>query len=422
MKKLLLPITAFVTTASVLPFSTSCGLFDKLWQIPRSIDGTNWTGVLDGSFLPSDYRVDAKEKTVTYWNGEDIIAENLVIPNYVWYKGDKFKVILDPLCFSSSGTIVGTVELNDWTLNLPEGVFDNCKNITAIIFHDYPKSIGPSALNGCDSLENIYVRRPSGELTDQWNLSIASIGSFALAYTGLAGKLVFTDTLVKLGEAAFQGCGFLTSVNLRFTGLDEIAPSCFAHCSILKTVSIPASVEVIGDNAFNQCTSLQQVITADNNQEISFGYKSFFNCYKFTTFSIEPIVKSIGEACFYGNKSLTYRPWLDERNTGLKIGPSAFSFCNFRGLSFKPEINLDVDSYAFADCVELKSIDFSEYEDPQNPPTWIGEDIFTSTVDDGYILISQYIQDHMTSQWNDFLYDTCGYNTLEKQGWEIRTK
>lgn len=425
MKKLLLSITAFATTASVLPFTTSCNLFDKLWKIPRSIDGTDWTGVLGGSFLPSDYRVNVKEKTITYWNGEDIIAQNLVIPNYVWYQGEKFKVLLDPLCFASSGTIVGTVELNDWIVDLPEGTFDSCKNITAVIFQDYPQSIGPSALNNCISLENIYVRKPNGEITDQWNLYVKSIGSFGLAYTGLFGNLVFTDTLTELGEAAFQGCGFLTSVNLRFTGLTEIAPSCFAFCSILRNVSIPGSVESIGANAFYQCTSLQQVITASSNQEISIGYKAFFNCYRFTTFSIEPIVKSIGEGCFYGNKSLTFRPWLDERNAGLKIGPSAFSFCNFRGLLFKPEIKLNVDSYAFSDCLELKSIDFSEYDtaaEIEAVPQWIGEDVFVSTTEGGYIVLSEYLQQHMTLDWYEFLYTICGYTTLEKQGWEIRTK
>ncbi|MCQ2956599.1 MAG: leucine-rich repeat domain-containing protein [Mycoplasmoidaceae bacterium] len=185
----------------------------------------------------------------------------------------------------------------------------------------------------------------------------------------MSGKLVFTETLTKLGEAAFQGCGFLTSVNLRFSGLKEIAPSCFANCKILRTVSIPGSVQKIGNNAFYQCTSLEQVITSDSDKRISIGNKAFFNCYRFTTFSIEPIVTQIGEACFYGNKSLTYRPWLDVRNSGLKIGQSAFSFCNFRGLSFRPDIQLDVDSYAFSDCVELKSIDFSEYNDPENPPS-----------------------------------------------------
>lgn len=426
MKKInLIALTPLLVTPMVAPIATSCSLFDDLWTMPRAIDGTNWTGVLAGKFLDSDYYVDVDEQTVHYWNGEDIVAENLVIPNYVWYDGQKFKVQIDPICFNESTTIIGSVELNDWMTDLPSYIFNDCKNITSIIFHDYPKAFDEYALNGCISLTNIYIKLPNKPLDQNWNLYIEKIGSHALADTALYGTLVLTDTIKELGEYAFYSCDYLTTVNLRFANkIEVIDPWCFADCSLLKSVSLPETVSKIGDNAFFQCTKLEEVILSKIDQTINFGKESFFNCEKFVNFNLQPIVHEIGNSCFYGNKNINFTPWLNEKNNGLKIGDSAFAFCGFCGLQFNPNVSINVGSYAFADCLNLKSIDFSQYDRFSLVPEWFGEDVFISTTHDGFIVISQYIRDDITAEgeWSTFFREHCGINTLFDQGWTFEVR
>lgn len=418
-------LTPLLVTPMIAPIATSCKLFDDLWTMPRAIDGSNWTGVLAGKFLDSDYSVDTKEKTVHYWNGIDIVAENLVVPNYVWYNGEKFKIQIDPICFTDSTTIVGSVELNDWMTELPSYVFNECKNITSIIFHDYPTAFGDYALNGCISLTDIYVKLPNKPIDTNWNLYIEKIGKHALADTALYGTLVLTDSVKELGEYAFFSCDYLTSVNLRFaSNLETIAPWCFANCSLLKSVSLPETVSKIDNEAFFQCTKLEEVVLSKDDQEIDFGDQCFFNCENFVNFSLEPIVHKIGESCFYGNKNINFTPWLNEQNDGLEIGASAFAFCGFRGLEFNPNVNIFVDSFAFADCLELKTIDFSKYNKSHSVPEWFGEDIFTAVTSDGFVVISQDILDdvHAGGPWSTFFTEHCGLVTMFERGWEFKVK
>lgn len=115
--------------------------------------------------------------------------------------------------------------------------------------------------------------------TIQFKGAIKSIGNHA--FEGLRVKtVIMTDSIVDIGESAFQGCKYLATVNLSesitsigknaFKGCEQlielelpnslstISDNAFAESS-LKNITIPASVLKISDNTFDECNSLTSV-------------------------------------------------------------------------------------------------------------------------------------------------------------------
>lgn len=97
--------------------------------------------------------------------------------------------------------------------------------------------------------------------------------------------------------AAFKGCTNLTSVtfgrnsNLKIikggydTHYEHINYGAFTDCTALKSIEIPASVEIIGVSAFFNCTQLQVVSFESNSKLKEIGgacswepHGAFSNC------------------------------------------------------------------------------------------------------------------------------------------------
>ena len=66
------------------------------------------------------------------------------------------------------------------------------------------------------------------------------------------------ESVKKIGDGAFYGCGNLADVTLQ-EGLEEIGEFAFFHCEKLPIIKIPNSVKNIGDGAFVGCKTLQTI-------------------------------------------------------------------------------------------------------------------------------------------------------------------
>lgn len=62
-----------------------------------------------------------------------------------------------------------------------------------------------------------------------------------------------------------------------FTGIIDIPTNCFKSCTNLKSILLPNTINSIGNEAFNNCTSLQSHLTIPNNTNISIGDLAFNN-------------------------------------------------------------------------------------------------------------------------------------------------
>jgi hypothetical protein len=222
--------------------------------------------------------------------------------------------------------------------------------------------------------------------------SLISIGVQAFSGWGGLTELVLPESLTTLGDLAFSGCQALTSINIP-ASVTSIAEDCFENCSSitafnvdaanpnyasadgvlfdkekatllqypiskpthaytipstvtkianravwrcdsLTTVSIPASVDSIGEMNFNACYALTEIIVDDANSSYSSVDGVLFNKEKTTLvcfpagiisdeYTVPASVTTVGDVAFADCFWLTT---VVVPNTVASIGEYAFNF------------------------------------------------------------------------------------------------
>lgn len=176
------------------------------------------------------------------------------------------------------------------------------------------------------------------------NKPVIGIGNGAFYRVGKIIKTVtLPNTIQYIGYDAFRDCTWLESINLP-SSLTSMGTRAFYGCKRLKEISIPESLSVIEDNTFYQCEQLEKVTLHEN-------------------------ITSIGEETFSGCISLKSID-LTSKITSLKY--SVFEGCTALETVVLPDSLESIENRAFKDCVSLREI---------NAPAFlvsIGEDIFNN--------------------------------------------
>ncbi|MBR5601510.1 MAG: leucine-rich repeat domain-containing protein, partial [Clostridia bacterium] len=105
---------------------------------------------------------------------------------------------------------------------------------------------------------------------------------------------------------AVSGLGYndtLVSVTLPDT-LERIGERAFSNCTSLIDVVIPESVEQIGEEAFRGCSSLQSVTFSENCRIKALEYRVFEGCSALCYFKIPESIRTIRKNTFDGCSSL----------------------------------------------------------------------------------------------------------------------
>ena len=190
---------------------------------------------------------------------------------------------------------------------------------------------------------------------------------------GLKGKYSIREGVKVVGNDAFQGCGFLTNIDLpesltsigrnAFWGCDSltsiiipngvtsIGDYAFFYCDSLTSIIIPNGVTSIGDHAFSKCNSLKSIIIPDSVTSI--GNYAFLCCDSLTSINIPDGVTSIGECAFYNCNSLTS---INIPDSVTSIGYHAFSDCDSLTSINIPNGVTSIGDCAFENCHSLTSI------------------------------------------------------------------
>ena len=134
-------------------------------------------------------------------------------------------------------------------------------------------------------------------------------------------KVIIPDSVVKIGQSAFQNCRLKEIVIPE--SVTTIGRGAFICCHGLSKVVIPGSVTEIPDLLFSNCSGLLDVVIANSVKRI--GYEAFYSCKNLTNVIIPDSTQIIGESAFEFCVSLVN---VSIGNSVKEIGNSAFSGCN----------------------------------------------------------------------------------------------
>ena len=229
------------------------------------------------------------------------------------------------------------------------GLFSFCKILESIVLPPNITEIGSYAFYQCSSLKNIEIPQ-----------SVKTIGRCAFEYCESLASIAIPEGITKLENGTFSGCKKLTSVTLPGT-LTEIGGSTFYGCKSLTSIDIPEGVTSIGASAFEG--SALMAITLPQSLE-SLGEGAFSDCDELQAFYGK--FASEDHSCLIVDGCLTAVAQIKERSEytipeGITaIGASIFRGCeNLRSVTIPQGITRIGDS-AFSRCSSLEKIDLPQ--------------------------------------------------------------
>lgn len=220
--------------------------------------------------------------------------------------------------FSGTNNTVKFVTLPRQTSKIGKNAFANCSGLVGVSMSDFVTSIGESAFKSDSALTNF--RAPT--------------------------------SLQTLGQTAFSGCTSLSKVkNLDTTSITEIPNECFAGCSKLEEIVLPANISKIRVGAF--AGSGLKTINLEDTKLEELGDSAFNSCSALTQVTVPSTLKTMGQAVF------KYSGITEVKNFAgtsvSKIESTAFYSSKLIQIEF-PESLVSIDNSAFASCSELTRV------------------------------------------------------------------
>lgn len=156
---------------------------------------------------------------------------------------------------------------------------------------------------------------------------------------------------ITLAEDVFIEASTLTSVEFGGRPFGELYDAMFHDCYSLELIDLPAGITRIPMSTFENCSSLETVMFAENTQLKSVGLNAFKGCYNLKEFLFDEHLEKIEKRAFYECFSLE-TPLTNVANLKT-IETEAFYGCNDL-----PEINLQgiqkLEEKAFIYCSGMK--------------------------------------------------------------------
>ena len=131
--------------------------------------------------------------------------------------------------------------------------FNNCTNLSTVVFGEDVETIPSNAFYLCSSLSSITIPN-----------SVKSIGNNAFTGSTDLTSVEIPNSVTSIGVAAFANCEDLTSLTIG-NSVKSIGRFAFFCCHSVTSLTIPNSVTSIGNNAFSGCTGLTKITSFANS-------------------------------------------------------------------------------------------------------------------------------------------------------------
>lgn len=152
-----------------------------------------------------------------------------------------------------------------------------------------------------------------------------------------------------LGNDAFTRCSLET---VSMPGVTFMGEGCFYYAGSITSVDIPSGVAFIPEWGFDHCESLQSVTL--HNGTTAIGRSAFQCCQNLSSITFPESLDTLCINCFYACTALQS---VTLPNNLTSIGAGAFFNCsNLQSITL-PNSLTDLGNYAFYGCSSLQSVD-----------------------------------------------------------------
>lgn len=170
-------------------------------------------------------------------------------------------------------TSLATVEMPDSIVDIGKFAFENCRSLTKIIIPDSVVSVGEYAFNDCVSVEELYIGHEA-----------TNFGEYVFGNNINLKTVEIASAMPVISNGMFFGCSSLESMDNLPQGIDTIGSNAFMGCTSLKSITIPNTVSMIGEYAFDG-TAITEINIPWNVVDIGSG--AFTNCKNLTAISVD---------------------------------------------------------------------------------------------------------------------------------------
>ena len=342
-----------------------------------------------------------------------------------------------------NGELVTELVIPEGVTIIKMGAFGWCESLISIEIPASVTSIETWAFFGCTSLTSITVAKGNSVYHSAGNCLIETASKTLIA--GCKNSVIPTDgSVTSIGNAAFQDCLDLTSIEIpasitsiggyqAFVGCSSLTSVTFAensqlinigdiafyYCEALKSIEIPANVTSIGRFALSHCSALEEIIflgteeewnaieKGENWDESTGDYVIIFR----TNNSEGLAFTSNGDGTCYisgigtcTDTDIIIPSVSPDGDTVTSIGDSAFEDCSSLTSIEIPASVTSIGNYAFRGCKSLTGIEIPA------SVTSIGNYAFDGCSSLTSITFAENSQ--LTSIGNH-AFDGCGFTSIE---------
>lgn len=303
------------------------------------------------------YNVQQDDKTtVAVTTSPNGYSGNIIIPESVNFQDAEFKVVaIEDQAFIEC-TKLTSITIGNNVTSIGNGAFYDCTNLNYIIIPNTVTRIGLGAFSGCEHIKT-YVNLSDAPIFPDVMLNGARV--VKIPNGNIEGDYIFAEVDGKQTLCAYIG----KKRNIELpqeckNGSYAIASGAFKGANSITRITIPNSISIIAEGAFDGCSNLKNVINLSTTRVASSAATNVINApngYIEDGYIFANIDGKATLCAYIGNAKKLELPQ-ECKSGSYAIAPAAFKGAASLQSVTIPSSITDIDNYAFLGCNNLKEI------------------------------------------------------------------